>query len=103
MEGRAYLSPGIAGPVVDSYIRKKTLPREIRSGKTENPFIRLTPRESQVLRQLALGLSPREISKQLGISPKTVETHRSNLFKKLKIQKMTDLIRLAIREGIIAP
>jgi DNA-binding NarL/FixJ family response regulator len=52
---------------------------------------------------MTLGLSPREISEHLGISHKTVETHRSNLLKKLGLNRMADLIRLAIREGLIDP
>lgn len=100
-EGRTYLSAGIAGPVVDSYIRRSTLPRRPGPETDGGSLSRLSPREKQVFRHLALGLSPREISKQLGISHKTVETHRCNLLKKLSLSRMTDLVRLAIREGLI--
>lgn len=102
-EGRTYLSAGIAGPVVDSFIRRNSGPREKQPGKTEGILSRLSPRELQVFRHMVLGLSPREISGHLGISHKTVETHRSNLLKKLGLHKMTDLIRLAIRERLIEP
>ena len=103
MDGRTYLSAGIAGPVVDSFIRRNTTPKQERNGKEENSLSILSPRELQVFRHMALGLSPREISGHMGISHKTVETHRSNLLKKLGLHKMTDLIRLAIREGLIEP
>jgi DNA-binding NarL/FixJ family response regulator len=102
-EGRTYLSTGIAGPFVDSFIRRNSGPREKQPGKPEGSLSRLSPRELQVFRHMTLGLSPREISGHLGISHKTVETHRSNLLKKLGLHKMTDLIRLAIREGLIEP
>lgn len=101
--GRTYLSAGIAGPVIDSFIRRNGDPREKQPGKPEGSLSRLSPRERQVFRHMALGLSPREISEHMGISHKTVETHRSNLLKKLGLHKMTDLIRLAIREGLIDP
>jgi DNA-binding NarL/FixJ family response regulator len=103
MNGRTYLSAGIAGPVIDSFIRRNSDPRKKQPGKPEGSLSRLSPRERQVFRHMTLGLSPREISEHLGISHKTVETHRSNLLKKLGLHKMTDLIRLAIREGLIDP
>ncbi len=102
-EGRTYLSAGIAGPVVDSFIRRNIDRGKKQPGKTEGALSRLSARELQVFRHMVLGLSPREISGHLGISHKTVETHRSNLLKKLGLHKMTDLIRLAIREGLIEP
>lgn len=103
MEGHTYLSAGIAGPVVDSFIRRGTTQKDHRGGNTAGSLSRLSPRELQVFRQMTLGLSPREISEHLGISHKTVETHRSNLLKKLGLNRMADLIRLAIREGLIDP
>lgn len=101
--GRSYLSAGIAGPVVDNFIRRKSGPRENRSLNSEKDLFRLTHRERQVFRYLALGLTTREISEHLGISCKTVETHRTNLLNKLGLNRMADLIRLAIREGLIDP
>jgi len=103
MEGRTYLSAGIAGPVIDSFIRRNTDPKPEPHGRSEGTLSRLSPRELQVFRHMTLGLSPREISGHMGISHKTVETHRSNLLKKLGLHKMADLIRLAIREGLIEP
>ena len=104
MNGRTYLSAGIAGPVVDRFIRKKCAPG---TGDAAHPgehlTARLSPRERQVFRYLALGLSTREIAERFGISQKTVETHRTNLLKKLGLSRMADLIRLAIREGLIDP
>lgn len=101
--GRTYLSAGIAGPVVDSYIRRSPLFRRSVSGTDTGALSHLSQRETQIFRQLALGLTPKEIAAQLGISHKTVETHRSNLLKKLGLNRLTDLIRLAIREGLINP
>lgn len=104
MSGRAYLSAGIAGPVVERFIRKKCEPKARGSGPDGKPILAcLSTRERQVFRYLALGLSTREISERFGISHKTVETHRGNLLKKLGVSRMADLIRLAIREGLIEP
>jgi DNA-binding NarL/FixJ family response regulator len=104
VSGRAYLSAGIAGPVVDRFIRKKCDPGTGEARQNGKPGIAcLSPRERQVFRYLALGLTTHEISERFGISHKTVETHRTNLLKKLELNRMADLIRLAIREGLIDP
>jgi DNA-binding NarL/FixJ family response regulator len=104
MKGQTYLSSGIAGPVIDAYIRKKSSSRpHPGTPGPEGALSRLSQRERQVFREMALGFTPMEISKKLGISHKTVETHRSNLLKKLALNRTTDLVRLAIREGLIDP
>jgi len=63
----------------------------------------LTARERDVVRLLADGKSNREIAFSLGISIKTVETHRSAIMRKLSLQSITDLVRYAIRNKIIQP
>jgi DNA-binding NarL/FixJ family response regulator len=62
----------------------------------------LTPREREVLRLLAQGRSNKEAAAALGIGLKTVETHRMNLMAKLDLHSVVDLVRYAIRNGIIA-
>jgi two-component system, NarL family, response regulator NreC len=62
----------------------------------------LTNRERLVLQLAADGRSSPEIAKQLFISPRTAETHRANLMRKLGLRSQTDLVRFAIRKGIIA-
>jgi DNA-binding NarL/FixJ family response regulator len=69
----------------------------------EEPEPRLTPREAEVLRLVAQGKTNREIAALLGISPKTVSVHRSNLMAKLGLHSSTDLVRYAIRKGLVAP
>lgn len=94
MADRIYLSPKISGVVVDKNTGKPCLPRSAGSAS-------LTRREREVFRELAEGLSVRDIASKLGISPKTVEAHRRNIMEKLGISSISELIKYAIREGII--
>ena len=66
-----------------------------------DPYETLSPRERQVLQLAAEGNSNPSISEKLGISPRTVETHRANLMRKLDVRSVAQLVRLAIREGLI--
>jgi DNA-binding NarL/FixJ family response regulator len=63
----------------------------------------LTGREREVLRLIADGHSSKEIAELLGVSYKTVETHRTNLMDKVGIHKVPGLVRLAIRDGLVTP
>jgi PAS domain S-box-containing protein len=68
---------------------------------TFNSSNKISHRENQVLRLLAEGNCTKEVASLLGISCKTVEMHRINLMKKLEISNMVNLVKFAIREGII--
>jgi DNA-binding CsgD family transcriptional regulator len=61
----------------------------------------LTGREREVLELIAEGLSSKEIASQLGVSLKTVDSHRANLMDKLDIHKVSGLVRFAIRVGLV--
>ncbi|HKI81629.1 MAG TPA: response regulator transcription factor, partial [Pseudodesulfovibrio sp.] len=61
----------------------------------------LTPREQEVMRMLAEGLTAKGVAKELFISPKTVENHRTNLMKKLGLKSSVELVRYAARLGLI--
>ena len=63
----------------------------------------LTHREREILRHIAQGLSKKEIASKLNLSVKTVETHSSNLMRKLGIHDRVELARFAIREGLAEP
>jgi DNA-binding CsgD family transcriptional regulator len=63
----------------------------------------LTPRQKEVLQLIAEGHSTREIAERLGLSVKTVETHRANLMERLEIRDVPGLVRLAIRARLISP
>jgi DNA-binding NarL/FixJ family response regulator len=64
---------------------------------------RLTTRELQVLRFLALGYSCREIAKVLTVSHKTVQCHRAHVMEKLEADEISTVVRYAIRNGLISP
>jgi DNA-binding CsgD family transcriptional regulator len=61
----------------------------------------LSARERDVLRLLAEGLRAREIAARLGIKTKTVETHRANLLRKLGLRRLAELVRYAVRNGMV--
>jgi len=62
----------------------------------------LTPRQRQILGEIAIGKSIKEIAHKLGISPKTVETHRDKLVKRLGIRPIPALVRYALQSGLLS-
>lgn len=92
--GRRYLSPPLAERAIDAYVRQT-------QESTLDPYETLTDREREVLHLAAEGLTSTEIAERLSLSPRTVETHRSNMMRKLGLRTQTDLVRYAIRRGII--
>jgi DNA-binding NarL/FixJ family response regulator len=93
--GVSYLSPVITQQVVDAIAR----PAE----SAPSGLGVLTDREREVLQLIAEGLSSKEIASMLGVSLKTVDSHRSNLMEKLDIHKVSGLVRFAIRTGLVEP
>jgi DNA-binding NarL/FixJ family response regulator len=93
--GRRYLSPPLTERMVADYLRKaKSVPFD--------PNETLTPREREVLQLAAEGNSSTAIAARFRISPRTVEMHRANLMRKLGLRNQTELVRYALRRGIIA-
>lgn len=93
--GETYLSPAVTRGVLADYVQR------LRSD--ESPDGQLTPRQREVLQLIAEGLSTKEIARRLGLSIKTVETHRSQLMKQLDIHEVAGLVRYALRAGLISP
>jgi DNA-binding NarL/FixJ family response regulator len=90
--GETYLSPSISRRVLDSYLARTT-------GNTEpDP---LTPRQRETLRLIALGKNTKEIAAELGVSVKTVETHRAQLMERLGIHEVAGLVKYALRMGLV--
>ena len=76
---------------------------EIVRGAPASPLDELTTREREVLKGIAEGLSSKDIASRFDISTRTVETHRANLMRKLAVRSVAQLVRLAIREGLVGP
>ena len=95
VEGETYLSPAISKQVIDDYVS--------RTRSEARPPGPLTPRQLQVLRGIAAGKTTKAIARTLGISAKTVETHRSLLMERLSIRDVAGLVRYALRRGIVSP
>jgi len=94
--GERYLPPDIAEAVAELLEKEGvTTPRPLAA--------RLSKRELEVLRYLSAGQTNKEIAKRLEISPKTIDTHRNHLLKKLNLRNNADLTRFAIRHGLITP
>ena len=91
--GELYLGPGV--------------PRSVLTRLTEDrqadPYSRLTGREREVFQLIAEGKTNRKIAQILGLSVKTVDTHRAHLMRKLQIHDQTALVKMAIRKGIVRP
>ena len=95
--GEVYLYPSLAKLLVKDYLTQET---QTRPGSTLDG---LTTREQEVLAHLADGASNAEIAETLNISPKTVARHRENIMRKLNLHTRSDLVKYAIRKGIIQP
>jgi DNA-binding NarL/FixJ family response regulator len=79
------------------------MPPAARRGRKRRSASRLTAREREVVQLLAEGRSNREVAERLGISIKTVETHRSNIMSKLRLHSIGELVRYAVRNRMIQP
>lgn len=92
--GRRYLSGSLSERAIEAYTQQA-------QGAPADLYETLTTREREVLQLAAESSSIAEIAARLGISPRTVETHRENLMRKLGLESQTDLIRYALRRGIL--
>ena len=95
--GEVYLYPSLAKLLVQDYLHQDHASKEPAS------LDGLTAREQEVLALLAEGASNSEIGDQLSISQKTVARHRENIMSKLNLHSRSDLVKYAIRKGIIQP
>jgi DNA-binding NarL/FixJ family response regulator len=91
--GRRYFCPRLAEQFVDAYLQPP---------ETTGDYERLTRREREVFLLTARGLTGAESAARLGISRRTVESHRANLMRKLGIRSQAELIRCALRRGLVA-
>lgn len=92
-KGRIYLGRKVQGVVVGDYVERL-------SGNHTGPAVSLTNKEREVLQLVAEGKSTKEIAQALGITVKTVETHRHNIMDRLGIRSIAQLTKYAIRQGL---
>ena len=88
--GEGYLSPAVSNAVLDDYRRHVT-----------NPIDLLTSREREVLQMLAEGKTNKEIAGVLNLSVYTVDAHRGRIMEKLNLHSINELVRFAVRNGLI--
>jgi len=91
--GETYLSPAVSKYVITDYLRRTT--------SSAGPLEQLTPRQREILQLIAEGHTTQQIAHILGLSVKTVETHRSQLMDRLDIHDIAGLVRYAIRVGLV--
>ncbi len=93
--GDSFLSPSIARLLVEDYQQGASI------RKSHDLYEQLTDREREILKLLAEGYTTQEMADMLVVSPKTVEGHRTSLMAKLNIHNRIDLVKYALRKGII--
>jgi DNA-binding NarL/FixJ family response regulator len=94
VRGETYLSPAISRQVVEGYVQR------VGAGAGDDP---LTPRQREVLKRVAEGRSTKEIAFDLGLSVKTIETHRAQIMERLGIRDVAGLVRYAMRTRLVPP
>ena len=93
--GKSFFSPPIARVVLDDYARRL-------ADKGLDRYDSLSEREREIFQLVAEGHSTKEIAELLSVSPATVETHRAHILQKLDIHNTAELVRYAVRRGVIS-
>jgi len=96
---KTFFTPKVSQMVLEGYLDKS--PKE-KEAEDEPESLRLTSRQREIVQLLAEGKSSKEVAAVLGLSVKTAETHRANIMRKLDCHSVTELVRYAIRNHIIA-
>lgn len=94
--GERYLSQSIADRLTDVSFRN------LEASIDFSPLETLSPREREILQLVAEGKTSQEIAERLSLSPKTVDTYRSRLMRKIGVEDMAGLVRFAIQHGVIS-
>lgn len=95
LRGDTYLTPRVSRQVIEGFVG--------RMGEGETSLDVLTPRQREILQLIAEGQGTKEIAFKLGLSVKTVETHRAQVMDRLNIRDVPGLTRFAIRTGMVSP
>jgi DNA-binding NarL/FixJ family response regulator len=95
-EGKAFFSPAISKMLIEDYMR------QMQQRAVEDSYDLLTTREREILQLFAEGKNNKDVANMLNLSLYTVETHRSNILKKLNLHSTAELILYAVRKGVIS-
>ena len=95
LAGNLYLSPSLSERAIQAYMQRSS------DSRVEDPFDSLTDREREVFQLAAEGLSNPQIAERLSLSARTVEMHRANLMKKLGLKTQTELVKYAVKRGVV--
>jgi len=93
--GAKYASPAVAEGLLNDFVDI------IKSEESTDPFDTLSAREREIMRLISDGATSREVADKLFISVSTVKSHRMHIMKKLKVNDMAGLIKIAIRKGLV--
>lgn len=96
MAGYVYLRPQETHALISTMFKKTP-----RNSESQNPYMILSPREREVLRFLARGYSLSEIAKELTLSIKTVDTHKSRIMNKLNVSRKSELVEYAMKYKLL--
>jgi len=99
-QGGAFLYPGLAKALIRAYTSTSPVPAGA-TGQSREELRSLSPRELEVLKLVAEGHTNQEIADQLVLSIKTVQAHRANVMEKLGLDNLAQLVRFAIRYGLL--
>lgn len=100
MKGESYFSQEVSGVMMNQLVSGRS--PSLLDDEVEAPIITLTNREKQIIKLIAEELTNVEIGKRLGISPRTVDTHRRNLLQKLDVKNTAGLVRYAITRDLLS-
>lgn len=89
------------GLVIDPSVARSAIAESADASAAEDPYETLTDREKQVLKLVAEGAANKDVAAALGVSVKTAMSHREHVMQKLGLHNRTDLIRFALRHGIV--
>lgn len=94
--GNAYFSPAITKMLVEEYVT------EVRRRGVDDSYDLLSLREKEIMQLLVSGKSNRDVADLIHVSVSTVETHRNNIFQKLHVHNLAELILYAVRKGLVS-
>jgi two-component system response regulator NreC len=94
--GQAYFSPVITRILVEEYVA------EMQRRGVEDSYDLLTLREKEIMQLLVTGKTNKDLADKLNVSVATIETHRNNIFQKLHVHNLPELILYAVRKGLVS-